>query len=149
MGVTAHRFSSLYGAGNRVQPTRSHPFQVSSTPMHDPVAPLLIRLALLLGAAKFAGWVAVRSRQPAVLGEILIGIVLGNLGLVGFHALEPIATDHFVDVLASLGIIVLMFEVGLQSTVQEMLNVGASSTLVAILGVATPLVLGWAVGAYF
>jgi len=110
--------------------------------MHDPVAPLLIRLALLLGAAKFAGWVAVRSRQPAVLGEILIGIVLGNLGLVGFHALEPIATDHFVDVLASLGIIVLMFEVGLQSTVQEMLNVGASSTLVAILGVATPLVLG-------
>jgi Kef-type K+ transport system membrane component KefB len=117
--------------------------------MHDPVAPLLIRLAILLGAAKLAGWLAVRSRQPAVLGEILIGIALGNLGLLGFHALEPIAADRFLGMLASLGIIVLMFEVGLQSTVKEMLRVGASSTLVAILGVATPLLLGWGVGAYF
>ena len=116
--------------------------------MHDPVAPLLIRLAILLGAAKFAGWLAVRSRQPAVLGEILIGILLGNLGLLGLHSLEPVATDRFIDVLATLGIIVLMFEVGLQSTVKEMLHVGASSTLVAVLGVATPLLLGWAVGAW-
>jgi Kef-type K+ transport system membrane component KefB len=117
--------------------------------MHDPVAPLLIRLAILLGAAKLAGWLAVRSRQPAVLGEILIGIALGNLGLLGFHALEPIAADRFLGMLASLGIIVLMFEVGLQSTVKEMLHVGASSTLVAVLGVVTPLLLGWGVGAYF
>ena len=117
--------------------------------MHDPVAPLLIRLALLLGAAKLAGWLAVRSRQPAVLGEILIGIALGNLGLLGIHALEPIAGDRFLDMLATLGIIVLMFEVGLQSTVKEMLHVGGSSALVAVLGVVTPLALGWAVGAYF
>jgi hypothetical protein len=65
--------------------------------MHDPVAPLLIRLAILLGAAKLAGWLAVRARQPAVLGEILIGIALGNLGLLGIHALEPIATDRSLD----------------------------------------------------
>jgi len=116
--------------------------------MHDPVAPLLIRLAILLGLAKLAGWLAVRSRQPAVLGEILIGIALGNLGLLGIHALEPIAGDRFLDMLATLGIIVLMFEVGLQSTVKEMLHVGASSTLVAVLGVVTPLALGWAVGAW-
>jgi len=116
--------------------------------MHDPVAPLLIRLAILLGAAKFAGWIAVRARQPAVLGEIVIGILLGNLALVGIHGLEPLATDPILEVLASLGVILLLFEVGLQSTVKEMLNVGASSTLVAVLGVVTPLLLGWAVGAW-
>jgi len=117
--------------------------------MHDPVAPLLLRLAVLLGAAKLAGWLAVRARQPAVLGEILIGILLGNLTLLGFDALEPIGADPVLAMLASLGIIVLMFEVGLQSTVKEMLSVGRSSTLVAILGVVTPFLLGWAVGAIF
>jgi Kef-type K+ transport system membrane component KefB len=116
--------------------------------MHDPVAPLLIRLAILLGAAKGAGWLAVRARQPAVLGEILIGIVLGNLGLLGFHALEPIANDTALQILASLGIVVLMFEVGLQSTVKEMLHVGRTSALVAFLGVVAPFFLGWAVGAW-
>src|SRR5882672_504463 len=136
------------GVWIRVQPTRCHLIQVSSSAMHDPVAPLLIRLAILLGAAKGAGWLAVRARQPAVLGEILIGIVLGNLGLLGFYAFEPIATDPAIQILASLGIIVLMFEVGLQSTVKEMLRVGRSSALVAVLGVVTPFFLGWAVGAW-
>jgi len=116
--------------------------------MHDPVALLLIRLAILLGAAKVAGWAALRMRQPAVLGEIAIGILLGNLTLAGIHALDPIRTDPYLQVLAALGVILLLFEVGLQSTVKEMLEVGLSSTLVALLGVATPMVLGWAVGAW-
>jgi len=116
--------------------------------MHDPVSPLLIRLAILLGAAKLAGWVAVRMRQPAVLGEIIIGILLGNLALVGIHGLDPVKSDPVLAVLASLGVIVLLFEVGLQSTVKEMLSVGRSSALVATLGVITPLALGWAVGAW-
>ena len=116
--------------------------------MHDPVAPLLIRLALLLGAAKLSGWIAVKARQPAVLGEILAGILLGNLALAGIHGLEPVGQDPILAVLASLGVIVLLFEVGLQSTVKEMLHVGRSSALVATLGVATPMALGWAVGAW-
>jgi len=115
--------------------------------MHDPVETLLLRLAILLGAAKLAGWLAVRARQPAVVGEIGIGILLGNLGLLGVRGLEPVATDPSLGILASLGIVVLMFEVGLQSTVKEMLHVGRSSALVAILGVVTPFFLGWAVGA--
>jgi Kef-type K+ transport system membrane component KefB len=116
--------------------------------MHDPVTPLLIRLAILLGAAKLGGWLAVRARQPAVLGEILAGILLGNLVLLGIHALDPIRSDPVLSALASLGVIVLLFEVGLQSTVKQMLHVGASSALVAVLGVVTPLLLGWAVGAW-
>jgi len=86
--------------------------------MHDPVSPLLIRLAILLGAAKLAGWAAVRMRQPAVLGEIIIGILLGNLALVGIHSLDPIKSDPVLAVLASLGVIVLLFEVGWQWTVE-------------------------------
>src|SRR5260221_7843758 len=116
--------------------------------MHDPVTPLLIRLAILLGAAKLGGWLAVRSRQPAVLGEILAGILLGNVALLGIHGLDPIRSDPVLAVLASLGVIVLLFEVGLQSTVKQMLHVGGSSALVAVLGVVTPLLLGWAVGAW-
>ncbi len=116
--------------------------------MHDPVAPLLIRLALLLGAAKLAGWIAIRARQPAVVGEIAIGILLGNLTLFGIHALEPIRTDPILEILAGLGVIVLLFEVGLQSTVKEMLRVGRSSALVATLGMVAPMLLGWAVGAW-
>jgi Na+:H+ antiporter len=116
--------------------------------MHDPVAPLLLRLAILLGAAKLAGWVAVNARQPAVLGEIAIGILLGNLTLFGIHTLEPIKSDPVLSILAGLGVIVLLFEVGLQSTVKQMLRVGPSSALVATLGVVTPMALGWAVGAW-
>ena len=116
--------------------------------MHDPVSPLLLRLAIVLGAAKLAGWVAVRMRQPAVLGEIVVGILLGNLALLGIHGLDPIKTDPTLAILASLGVIVLLFEVGLQSTVKEMLSVGRSSGLVATLGVITPLLLGWGVAAW-
>jgi Kef-type K+ transport system membrane component KefB len=116
--------------------------------MHDPLAPLLIRLAILLGSAKLAGWLAVRARQPAVLGEILIGILLGNLALLGLHGLEAIGSDPVLGALANLGVILLLFEVGLASTVKRMLHVGGSSALVAVLGVATPLLLGWAVGAW-
>ena len=116
--------------------------------MHDPITPLLIRLAILLGAAKLAGWVALKARQPAVLGEIVIGILLGNLTLLGFHGFEPMKTDPILAILASLGVILLLFEVGLQSTIQEMLRVGPSSVLVATLGVVTPFALGWAVGAW-
>ena len=116
--------------------------------MHDPVTPLLIQLAILLGAAKLAGWLATRGGQPAVLGEIVIGILLGNLWLVGFHGFEPMKTDPILGILAGLGVIVLLFEVGLQSTVAEMLQVGRSSVLVAVLGVVTPFALGWAAGAW-
>jgi len=122
--------------------------RVFSPTMNDPVTPLLIRLAILLGAAKAGGWLAARARQPAVLGEILAGVLLGNAGLLGVHGLDPIRSDPLFSALASLGVILLLFEVGLSSTVKQMLHVGGSSALVALLGVVTPLLLGWAVGAW-
>jgi Kef-type K+ transport system membrane component KefB len=112
----------------------------------DPVVPLLLALAVILAAGKFGGWLAVRAGQPAVLGELLFGIVLGNLGLIGFHVFEPWKHDQFLGVLSSLGVIVLLFEVGLESTVGQMLRVGPSALFVALLGIITPFVLGWGVG---
>jgi Kef-type K+ transport system membrane component KefB len=113
----------------------------------DPVGPLLLTLAVILLAAKLGGELATRAGQPAVLGELVAGIVLGNVHLLGWSGLEPIRTDPVVGVLASLGVLLLLFEVGLESTVGEMLRVGPSALLVAAIGVAVPFALGWAGGA--
>ena len=113
----------------------------------DPVALVALGLAVILATAKLGGHLAERVGQPAVLGELLVGIVLGNLGLVGIGWLEPIKADATLAVLASLGVIILLFEVGLESTVREMLHVGGRSLVVAMLGIVVPWGLGWGVGA--
>ncbi|MBI2605177.1 MAG: cation:proton antiporter [Deltaproteobacteria bacterium] len=114
----------------------------------DPVAPVAFWLLIILLAAKLGGELATRIGQPAVLGELVAGVVLGNLGIAGFSGMEPIKTDPFVDMFARIGVLILLFEVGLESTVAQMLKVGLSSLLVATLGVVTPFVLGWGVGAW-
>jgi len=116
--------------------------------MHsDPVAFVALALTVILAGAKLGGHVAQRVGQPAVLGELLVGIVLGNVSLAGIGWLEPVKTDAAVDVLARLGVIILLFEVGLESTVREMLRVGGRALVVGVLGVVVPWLLGWAVGA--
>ncbi|HEX9192062.1 MAG TPA: cation:proton antiporter, partial [Candidatus Deferrimicrobiaceae bacterium] len=112
----------------------------------DPSLPLLRYLFVILLCAKVAGHAAVRLGQPAVLGELIAGIVLGNLTLLGIGGLEGMETDPFVDILSRIGVLVLLFEVGLESTIREILGVGISSLLVAVLGVAAPFGLGWLVG---
>ena len=101
---------------------------------NDPVVPVLLHLSVILAFAKLCGWAAVRLKQPAVLGELLAGILLGNLAIVGITAFEGIRTDPVLATLASLGVIVLLFEVGLESTVRQMMQVGTSALLVAVLG---------------
>jgi Kef-type K+ transport system membrane component KefB len=113
-----------------------------------PVVPVLLGLVVILVAAKIGGEVFERLGQPAVLGELLFGIALGNLGLLGFGGLEFLGTSAGLDVLAQLGVILLLFQVGLESNVGEMLAVGWSSLLVAVLGVIAPFFLGWGVSAW-
>src|SRR6266851_5719001 len=107
-------------------------------PVVDPVAPVLLALAAILAGAKLGGDLAERIGQPAVLGELVVGILLGNLDLVGVSWFRGVAADHIVDVLARLGVVLLLFEVGLESTVGDMLKVGGRSLLVAVLGLWTP-----------
>ncbi|MGH7681081.1 MAG: cation:proton antiporter [Candidatus Eiseniibacteriota bacterium] len=112
----------------------------------DSIVPLLLGLTLVLGAAKLGGWLAVRGGQPAVLGELIAGILIGNLTLVGLHGLDWLREDRALSMLAELGVILLLFEVGLESSVDQMRRVGASAFLVAVVGVVTPFALGWLVG---
>jgi Kef-type K+ transport system membrane component KefB len=111
------------------------------------LGPELLAIAVLLLAAKIGGDLVERLGQPAVLGELLIGVAIGNLPLLGYSGLEYIGSDPVVGFLAELGVIVLLFEVGLESNLREMLQVGLSAFLVAVLGVVTPFALGWAVSA--
>jgi Kef-type K+ transport system membrane component KefB len=113
----------------------------------DTLAPVVLALAVILAAAKLGGDVAERIGQPAVLGELVVGVLVGNLSLVGIDWLQFIAANATIDVLAQLGAVILLFEVGLESTVRDMLQVGVRSLMVAVLGVVTPWALGWWVGA--
>jgi Kef-type K+ transport system membrane component KefB len=113
----------------------------------DPVVPVILALALILIGAKLGGHLASLVKQPPVLGELIVGVIAGNLGLVGFGYFEFIRENAIIDALASLGVLILLFEVGLESTVGDMMKVGVSSLLVAVLGVAAPFALGWGVGA--
>jgi len=110
---------------------------------------ILIGLAVMLIVAKLGGELFERIGQPAVLGELLGGILIGNLVLFGFTAAEPLKTNEVIAAIAQIGVIILLFEVGLESDLKEMMEVGWSSLLVAVLGVIAPFLLGWAVSAYF
>ena len=115
-------------------------------PPGSPDAALLSVLAALvlvivlgrLGSSLFS-----RFKQSPVLGELLAGIIIGNLGLLGFHGLEHIKTLPGIDLLAQLGVLFLLFKVGVGSDLGKMAAVGASSFAVAALGVVAPMLLGW------
>lgn len=105
-----------------------------------------LSLALVLIGAKLLGELFERFRQPAVLGELAMGILLGNLTLFGGPELQHLTHSEAFVVLAELGAILLLFHVGLESTPREMLAVGGRATLVAVVGVVTPMLLGFGVG---
>ncbi len=122
----------------------------------DPIMPVLLAFTTILLGAKVGGEIFERLRQPTVLGELLAGIILGNLGLfnASWGVFEPLRgeqlTEHWavtIDSLARIGVILLLFEVGLESTVGEMRRVGLSSLLVALVGVIAPFVLGYGMSA--
>jgi Kef-type K+ transport system membrane component KefB len=118
----------------------------AGSPEADTVPTVLLALAFVLVAAKLAGELFERAGQPAVLGELLVGIVLGNLTLLGGPDLSMLADNETFEVLAELGAVLLLFYVGLESTPREMLAVGGRAALVAVVGVATPMALGFGVG---
>lgn len=110
------------------------------------ISSLLIALVALLVAAKLGGAVAEHLRQPPVLGELLAGVAVGALPLIGFDHLAFVRSDETVGALAHLGVILLLFEVGLATRLADLLKVGVSAFLVATVGVVVPMVLGFFVG---
>ena len=106
------------------------------------VVAVSMALAVILIAAKIFGHFAEVLGQPAVLGEVIAGIVLGAVGRTVFPALDEAARSPELALLASLGVLLLLFEVGLESTVPQMLRVGFPALRVAVAGVVAPTVLG-------
>ena len=98
-------------------------------------------IAIIILAAKLSNLVE-RFGQPAVLGELLVGIIFGNMALAGFNFFEPIRQDVVMRFLAEIGVVILLFQVGLESNIQRMLKVGPQAFLVAIVGVVAPFLLG-------
>ena len=97
-------------------------------------------LVIMLAGAKLFGALAQRIGQPAVLGELVAGVVLGMsvLGLV-----DP--NNEVLHLLAEIGVVILLFEIGLETDLRKLLRVGGASTLVATVGVALPFALGYLV----
>src|SRR5207302_7437116 len=102
-----------------------------------------LRLALLaiFAAAKLFGELAERIGQPAVLGEMFGGIVIGVSGL---HLIDP--HNSVLHLLSQLGVVLLLFLIGLETDLKRLLSVGGASVSVAVAGVALPFAAGAGVG---
>ncbi|MBI1422969.1 MAG: cation:proton antiporter [Gammaproteobacteria bacterium] len=164
---------------------------------HDIIAPVILGTTSILFFALLGRFIARRLGQPSVLGELIIGIVIGMLGYAfsidfieilregtaifdivgevmsghsmneaadsiiphhGAHLLQILSGPHgqdylkvaqTVDIFSRYGIIFMLFLVGLETSVSELRSVGRESALVAIIGVVTPFILGFAVTALF
>lgn len=100
---------------------------------------LWIVFALL--AARLGGIVE-KFGQPAVLGELIAGALIGNMILINISWFEGMKSNEYLHFLAELGVVILLFQVGLESNVQEMKKVGVRALIVAIIGVVMPFAMG-------
>lgn len=100
---------------------------------------LLLGLVLVWLAAKLAGEGMERVGQTAVLGELLAGVLIGP-GVLGL-----VHESEVLHAFAELGVLILLFEVGLESDLDELLEAGLQATLVAVVGVVLPFAAGYAV----
>lgn len=101
-------------------------------------------IAFLLISTRVAALVE-RVGQPAVMGELFVGILLGNLSLAGLNLAEPLRHDLVFRFLSELGVVILLFEVGLASKIEEMRSLGSRVFLVACAGVLLPFLLGFGI----
>ena len=109
----------------------------------NPISGTLLLLAALWLAAKLGGELALRLKLPVVAGELGAGIALAALH-AHFHSIPNVAASAEAELLGSLGIIVLMFAVGLESTVPQMMRIGLPALRVAVVGVIVPMIAGLA-----
>lgn len=206
VGSVTHVFAKTAATERTPEPKIS--VSADQSPDHDeaaheaPFAPILLELSILIGVAMLGRWLAASLKQSAVLGELLVGIVIGNVGFwlglplfvlvmhlgealplfsevwltgrsVGESAREIFtapelasggSASQLVEIMtggdgpryvamvfalwmfSELGVILLLFTVGLESRVDEMLEVGPRAFLVAIVGVAAPFLLGMLTG---
>jgi Kef-type K+ transport system membrane component KefB len=105
------------------------------------ISHFFLALAAMLIGAKLLGELAERLGQPAVLGELIAGVLLGGsvLGVVPSEG----SAGEVVHVFAELGVLLLLFEIGLETDLREMFRVGPASLAVATVGVVLPFAFGY------
>lgn len=113
---------------------------------------LLLLLAIIVVGAKLSGLLATRVGQPSVLGEIIFGLLLGPsllnlLELPLFH--HAAVLGETTQLMAEIGVVMLMFLAGMETDIDGMRRVGLPATAAAIGGALLPFAAGWAIGAYF
>ena len=110
---------------------------------HLSVQNFLLSLALILVVSKLFGELFERLRLPSVLGELIAGIILGGSLLAVVPSVAgQVGYDTF-HLLAEIGVCILLFEIGLETDLGDLIKVGPTSTLVAIVGVVAPFILGF------
>jgi Kef-type K+ transport system membrane component KefB len=133
--------------------TQKHTTEKTDKVIHgheDPIAPILLGIVIILAAAKIGGGIFEKIGQPSVLGELVLGIIIGNLAyFTGWEFFAPLRNHTFVDLLARFGVIILLFEIGLETNIRDMVKVGLSSFLVALGGIVAPFILGYFTSLYF
>lgn len=107
--------------------------------MHTSQIPLPLAMLIVFGSAKLMGEVCERLGVPGLIGEIVAGALIGP-SLLGWVA--PNAT---LTALSDLGVMFLLFNVGLEVKASELLSVGGTATVVAAIGVITPFLVGWGI----
>jgi Kef-type K+ transport system membrane component KefB len=101
-------------------------------------------LAVMLLAGKFSAELFERLGQPAVLGELLAGVLLGASAFGVIPTGPDDALTPVIHLLAEVGVVVLLFEIGLETDLKAMARVGAAAAAVALVGVGVPFALGFA-----
>lgn len=115
--------------------------------MHNDI---LFSLFVVFVAAQVGGELAQRLKLPGVVGEIVAGCMIGP-SVLGWISLEQIAPGTALDVLAEIGVVLLLFSVGLETRLEDLKRVGAIALLVGVSGVIVPFAMGsvWAHGTGF
>jgi Kef-type K+ transport system membrane component KefB len=127
----------LLNAGGVITQTVNH---VESSD-HGGFITTFFLIGLILLFAKLSSLIE-RLGQPAVLGELLVGIILGNLHYLGIDFFEHAKNSDLVKAFAEFGVILLLFQIGLESNIKQMMSVGKPALSVAVIGVLVPFAAG-------
>jgi Kef-type K+ transport system membrane component KefB len=116
-----------------------------------PFLQLIFLLAFILLAAKLAGYISIRLGQPSVLGELMIGVILGPsvINLLNLPIIQAETVGETVHLLGEIGVLLLMFIAGMELEIDEMRHTGRVAVLAGTLGVVVPVLLGYGVGLLF
>ena len=103
----------------------------------------LFDLALILISTKLFGLITKKVRMPQVVGALVAGVILGPA------VLNVLSETEFIQKLAELGVIVLMFTAGLETDINQLKKTGKASFIIAVLGVIIPLAVGFFIASIF